>query len=235
MNIQSLIIKINSQSSVLFSLILLFTISLTVSCSNDASDNKVTENTNLEDVSVKPTNTSESENTPEENPQITETKSTKSPTPIKINPTKLTGEQIEEVKKVLPGKTIIADHAFQINLKDIGQSLFVPVTDIPKLELHLVKDGQVKQTLPQPEDVTAWNFYQLDAVSFENINPKTNDTGILLISQYTARPQKTPFPVAMFYTQSGDYFEINKEITTKLIDKQVKTIQEARSLLKNEL
>ncbi len=41
-----------------------------------------------------------------------------------------------------------------------------------------------------------------------------------------------PFPVTMFYTQSEDSFQVNKEISTKLIDKQVKTISEARGVLK---
>ena len=104
----------------------------------------------------------------------------------------------------------------------------------PKLGLNLVKDNQDEFTFPLPEDVQSWNFLELDAVSFDK-NSQNDGTEILLISKYWAGPggpgSSEPFPVAMFYNQSNDSFQLNKKVTQKLIDEQVKTIAEARKFL----
>lgn len=209
------------KGAVAISLILFSTIPL-ISCSSKSSDNSVTSNTNLS-----PENRSSEPNIVAE--QTDETK---------IAPKKLTPSQVEEVKQALPDKDIIVDHAFEVNLKDFGNALFVPASEYApkaKLGLYLVKDNQVKYTFPLPEDVKPWNFLELDAVSFEKVNSQNDDTGILLISKYWAGPggpgTSEPFSVAMFYNQSNDSFQVHREITKKLIDKQVKTVAEARKFL----
>ncbi len=208
--------------SVTLSLILFSTI-LLISCTDKGENNNVTSKTNSssENISSKP------------NIVTNETDET-----AKISPKKLTSSQISQSKKALAGKEIITDHAFQLNLENFGNTLFVPARESsPKsqLGLYLVKDNQVKYTFPLPEDVQAWNFLELDAVSFEKLNSQNDDTGILLISKYWAGPggpgSSEPFSVAMFYNQSNDSFQVDREITKKLIDKQVKTIAEARKFL----
>ncbi|MCJ8281774.1 MAG: MSCRAMM family adhesin SdrC, partial [Rivularia sp. ALOHA_DT_140] len=203
------------KSVTVLSLMLFSTVTL-IGCNSNAAQENVTSETNSlsEDISTKPNivadktditaNSTEEENKTAQIQPKTLTSSNsaaKETKTAKINPKKLTPSQVSQVKKTLSGKDVIVDHAFEVNLKDFGTSLFVPASEYssqPKLGLYLVKDGQVKYTFPLPEDVKAWNFLELDAVSFENKNSQDNNTGILLISKYWAGPggpgASEPFP-----------------------------------------
>ncbi|AFY58448.1 hypothetical protein Riv7116_6092 [Rivularia sp. PCC 7116] len=154
-----------SKSAVVLSLISLSAIYL-VSCSDNASENNVTQETNLS------ADTSTEADLSQDLSTQTNISTEKSVTAVKQTK-KITPSQLIQIKQALPGKNVIIDHAFQVNLKEFGTTLFVPAKESsedspqPKLGLYLVKDGQIKFTFPLPEDVQPWNFLELDAVSFE--------------------------------------------------------------------
>ena len=223
-----------SKNTAILSLILSSTISL-IGCNSNASENSISQKDVTSEI-----HSSTEPNIVEDKAQQAANSAEKQTKTAKVNPVKLTSSQIVQVKQALTGKNLIAEHAFQVNLENFGNTLFVPAEESsedspqPKLGLYLIKDNQIEFTFPLPEDVQSWNFMELDAVSFEK-NSQNDGTEILLISKYWAGPggpgSSEPFPVAMFYNQSNDSFQLNKKVTQKLIDEQVKTIAEARKFL----
>ncbi|MBW4561935.1 MAG: hypothetical protein KME32_12430 [Mojavia pulchra JT2-VF2] len=168
-----------------------------------------------------------------------------------LRPTRITSEEISQVKQVLPRRNILVKHAFRINLPDFGSCLFVPIQEFPqgskkaKLSLYLVKNKRVLYTLPQSQQVQPWNFLALKAVSFLELDfDGPDEDGILLIGSYMTSdfpssrnlPLRTPkpFPVAILYHRKKNGFEVYEDISKKLTQRQVKTITEAKNILRRD-
>ncbi|WP_143842069.1 hypothetical protein [Nostoc sp. 106C] len=168
-----------------------------------------------------------------------------------LSPTRITSEEISQVKQALPRQNILFKHAFRVNLPDFGSCIFVPVQEFlkgsrkAKLSLYLVKNKRVAYTFPQSQNLQAWNFLGLKAVSFIELDfDGPDEDGILLIgnymtsnfSPYRSYPSKTPppFPVTILYHREKNGFKVDENISKKLTERKVKTITEAENILRKD-
>jgi hypothetical protein len=168
-----------------------------------------------------------------------------------LRPTRITSQEISQVKQALPRRNILFKHTFRVNLPDFGSCIFVPVQEFlkgskkAKLSLYLVKNNRVVYTFPQSPHVQPWNFLGLKAVSFLELDfDGPDEDGILLIGNYmtsnfpTTRssPLNTPppFPVTILYHREKNGFKVYEDISKKLTNRKVKTIAEAEKILRED-
>ncbi|BAY10326.1 hypothetical protein [Calothrix sp. NIES-2098] len=168
-----------------------------------------------------------------------------------LRPTKITPDEIGQIRQALPRRNILVKHAFRVNLPDFGSCIFVPVQEFlkgskkAKLSLYLVKNNRVIYTFPESKNVQIWNFLGLKAVSFLELDfDGPDEDGILLIGNYTTMNFPTtrsvplnsppPFPVTLLYHREKNGFKVEEDISQKLTSRKVKTIAEAENILRDE-
>ncbi|OUL36797.1 hypothetical protein BV372_05815 [Nostoc sp. T09] len=168
-----------------------------------------------------------------------------------LSPTRVTSEEISQLKQALPRQNILFKHAFRVKLQDFGYCIFVPVQEFlkgskkAKLSLYLVKNNRVVYTFPQSQNVQAWNFLGIKAVSFLELDfDGPDEDGILLVGNYmtsnfiTSRSYPLnappPFPVTILYHREKNGFKVDENISKKLTERKVKTITEAENILRKD-
>ena len=96
-------------------------------------------------------------------------------------------------------------------------------------------EGKYQPLVPVNQALTAWNFYQLNAVAFEDINNDGLGPDIVAIADYMtgAGPQAAqPFPVTTVHFKDARGFFAADEATEELLSEQgAATIAEVRSAL----
>ncbi len=157
-----------------------------------------------------------------------------------VKPTKITQSEIRQIQQALPQKKIIFNHTFRVKLPECNSCLFVPVQEsLPKnrLTLHLVRDNKLLYTFPQSQQVKSWNFRQLKAVSFLQLDfSGPNEDGILLITEYSQSPKSNrPLPVAILYQRDTKGYKVLENTSSILTKRKVKTVAEAENIFRNEL
>jgi hypothetical protein len=168
-----------------------------------------------------------------------------------FRPTRITSQEITQVKQALPRRNILLKHAFRVNLPDFGSCIFVPVQEFlkgskkAKLSLYLVKNNRVIYTFPQSPHIQAWNFLGLKAVSFLELEfDGPDEDGILLIGNYMTSNFPTtrslplnaprPFPVTILYHRQTKGFKVDEDISKNLTNRKVQTIAEAENILRDD-
>lgn len=168
-----------------------------------------------------------------------------------FRPTRITSQEITQVKQALPRRNILFKHTFRVNLPDFGSCIFVPVQEFlknskkAKLSLYLVKNNRVIYTFPQSPHVQPWNFLGLKAVSFLELDfDGPDEDGILLIGNYmtsdfpstrsSSLNAPPPFPVTILYHREKKGFKVYEDISRNLTNRKVKTIAEAETILREE-
>ncbi|NJR76430.1 MAG: hypothetical protein HC773_28460, partial [Scytonema sp. CRU_2_7] len=98
--------------------------------------------------------------------------------------------------------------------------IFVPVQEFlkgskkAKLSLYLVKNNRVVYTFPQSQNVQAWNFLGLKAVSFLELDfDGPDEDGILLIGNYMTSNFITSrsYPLIRLHLSLSQFFTIEKK------------------------
>lgn len=160
-------------------------------------------------------------------------------------PRKLTAAEARQLQQLIarsPGRTVIIEHTFRVNVPTFGSCLFVPVLDLshgaPKLALHLVTNNRIVYTFPQPTWARPWTILEVKAVGFMELNFDGGDSDIVLVANYTAGPSgpgtSPPFPVVLVYLTEERGYALDDEISQILTQRRVATIAEAETIMRRE-
>jgi len=157
------------------------------------------------------------------------------------NPRPLTAENTRQLKQLFAQENWLPKQSFRVKLPEFGECLFVSVVDYSanRLKLHIVKNGRIVYTLPELAQPKSWRIHDVRAVTFTELNFDGGDADIILISEYTAGPggpgTSPPFPVTIVYETYGQGYRVDEGASRLLTKRQVKTIAEAETILRNEL
>ena len=141
-----------------------------------------------------------------------------------------------------PKGEIIASQSFNANFKHFKKVKFATFVDDStgpmKVQYHLLRDGEIVTTLPEVQASPSWEFWEVNAISFKDLN-RDGLKDIIIIAQYMTGIGPTgsrPFYVKDLFFQTPTGFVKDKEISLKLnasknYDK-LKTIRQIVSFLK---
>ncbi|MCS6812471.1 MAG: hypothetical protein NZ772_02710 [Cyanobacteria bacterium] len=170
---------------------------------------------------------------------------TQQPPTMPARPRKLTAAEARQLQQLIarsPGRKVIMEHTFRVNVPTFGSCLFVSVLDLsrgaPKLALHLVSNNRIVYTFPQPTWAQSWTLLEVKAVGFMELNFDGGDSDIVLIADYTAGPSgpgtSPPFPVVLVYLTEERGYVLDDEISRILTRRRVATIAKAEDIMRRE-
>jgi hypothetical protein len=140
---------------------------------------------------------------------------------------------------LLPDREIIIDQSFWLGLRDLGEVAFVATQYGNDLELHVMQaNGEVIHTLPANADADSWILWQVQAVSFQEIDFDGSEPDVIVIADHIigAGPNgSVPFPVTTVYFNQGASFTTDPSVNQLLTERGVATIAQAEAILRGEL
>ena len=156
-----------------------------------------------------------------------------------ITPTELT----QVAKELGASEEVFSEHSFSLKLPDSGDVAFIasrsdrPNQPFGDLVMRLrYPDGKYQPLVPANQmQGSAWNFWDLKAISFDDFNGDGLGPDIIAIAEYMtgAGPEAAqPFPVVTVqFREPGGFFTANAEIDQQLSDQGISTISEVRAAL----
>jgi hypothetical protein len=123
------------------------------------------------------------------------------------------GKEMALVKQALQGKEPVAKKTLYVSMKSTGAFFFAPVMDFsarPPLQLHLIKNGKILQTLaPTPGD-KRWPILRFEGVTFKDVNEDGHED-VVTLTRYmpVTGPQKDQAfnQAAVYLSREGKSFE----------------------------
>ncbi|HVG63067.1 MAG TPA: hypothetical protein VNA24_31175 [Hyalangium sp.] len=124
------------------------------------------------------------------------------------------GKELAQVKQALQGKAPVAKKTLHVSMKGTGAFLFAPVMDFsarPPLQLHLIQNGKILQTLaPTPGD-KRWPILRFESVTFKDVNDDGYED-VVTLTRYmpVTGPQKDQAfnQAAVYLSRGGKSFEL---------------------------
>ncbi len=124
------------------------------------------------------------------------------------------GKELALVKQALQGKEPIAKKTLHVSMKGTGAFFFTPVMDFsarPPLQLHLIQNGKILQTLePAPGD-KRWPILRFEGVTFKDVN-EDGFEDVVTLTRYmpVTGPQKDQAfnQAALYLSREGKSFEL---------------------------
>jgi hypothetical protein len=155
------------------------------------------------------------------------------------NPKTLNNKELQGVKSLFKGENVNEKQTFQVNLQGWGNSIFTVVEKVEEgytvFNYYLVQNDQIIYAFPLQEDVTYWSGYNVDAVSFKDVDKDGNQDIIVMASYITGigRTGAQPFPVTTVYFNDQNDFFMDDELNLELSNKQPSTMAEVNRILDN--
>lgn len=124
------------------------------------------------------------------------------------------GKELALVKQALQGKEPMAKKTLYVSMKGTGAFFFAPVMDFsarPPLQLHLIQNGKILQTLaPAPGD-QRWPILRFEGVTFKDVNEDGYED-VVTLTRYmpVTGPQKDQAfnQAALYLSREGKSFEL---------------------------
>ncbi|MBF2026852.1 MAG: hypothetical protein IGS48_08805 [Oscillatoriales cyanobacterium C42_A2020_001] len=155
-----------------------------------------------------------------------------------LKQTRLTATEVAQVRKLLPGETLLLDHAYRVKTTDFGTCLFVPVREIvqgqSRLALYLIRNGKNPFQLANRVLPPTWSFSRIRDVKFTELNFDGKEGDFILISEYIAPPSAQLFPVVTVYETQMQGFWSQESVNKALTERRVQTTAEAEKILREE-
>jgi hypothetical protein len=127
---------------------------------------------------------------------------------------KVKGKELALVKQALQGKEPMAKKTLFVSMKGTGAFFFAPVMDFstrPPLQLHLIQNGKILQTLaPTPGD-QRWPILRFEGVTFKDVNDDGYEDMVTLTRYMPVTgPQKDQAfnQAAIYLSREGKSFEL---------------------------
>lgn len=124
------------------------------------------------------------------------------------------GKELALVKRALQGRAPMPKKTLYVSMKGTGAFFFAPVMDfsaMPPLQLHLIQNGRILQTLaPTPGD-KRWPILRFEGVTFRDVNQDGYEDVVTLTRYMTVKgPRKDqPFnQAAVYLSREGKSFEL---------------------------
>ena len=152
------------------------------------------------------------------------------------NPRAIDDADFSALQALFPQQIVLREHTFWVELPQCGACLFVPIQDLqgsPELSFHLIRDGHITYSMPQPEHDFNWSPFGVLAVAFTDLDSDGNDD-ITILSEYVTGigPQgAVPFPGISIYYNRQDRFTLDVELSQTLTEQGIETIGEALEFL----
>ena len=156
-----------------------------------------------------------------------------------LTPTELT----QVASELGTSEEVFSEHSFSLKLPDSGDVAFIASrSDFPNkpfgefvMRLRF-PDGEYQPLVPADQMQTAaWNFWDLKAISFDDVNGDGLGPDIIAITEYMtgAGPEAAqPFPIiTVQFREAGGFFTANAEIDRQLSDQGLSTISEVQAAL----
>jgi hypothetical protein len=137
---------------------------------------------------------------------------------------KPSGRELAQVKQALAGKEPIAKKTLYVSMKSTGSFFFAPVMDFtanPPLQLHLLQDGKILQTLPpSPADKT-WPILRFEGVLFKDVNEDGLEDAVTLTRYMPVSGPKANQvfnQAALYLGHPGKSFELAPDTTLNTLN-----------------
>jgi hypothetical protein len=157
--------------------------------------------------------------------------------PKNNKPKTLNNQELKNLESLFPEEKVIPSQTFNLNLTHWDQVTFTSVESLEegrsKLDYYLIKNNEIIYQFPLQEYVLGWGAYELNAVSFKDVD-QDQDQDIIVIASYVTgigRTAAQPFPVTTVYVNDINGFSMNEKLNDLLAEKQPSTIAEAQKII----